>query len=1374
MNALDAGSAEHRVGARSAGLWRRWLLLAVLALLLVLAWSADTGAPRGMPRLLFVLNLLFSIGVALPVSFAWGVRFLASRKAADLLPGCGTLAWGLSTGIATLSLPSFGADSLVTIHDLGIWTFSLCQLASVIPSSLSDQPLSSPKRWMVGGHSGALLLVLLMTRAERAGWLPLFFLEGTGGTPLRQLALGSAIAMLLLAATLLWRESRRLPASFADTPALGLAILALGLLGSMLQKTTGGPLAWVALLSQYVGGACLLANTWPQGRNAGKGDFSLSETLRTALESPRLLTALQDPSPGGLILRYGIGLLAPTLAFGVYQAFTTWVGTGLPTYITFYPALMLVAMLAGPGPGLLATITTVALVDVWILPPASTPGLGSPIDRLSVVLFTGCGALISLFAEFYRRDRHKAAIYDQEQVLHDVRKDNDFLAEVLERASLPFAVSYPDGRLGRFNRAFCELTGYSGEELRALDSSNTLTPPEWREPERLKLEELNRTGHPVRYAKECITKAGTRVSVELLVHLVRDGEGRPDYYYSFLTDITEQKRAASLLQRYELLARHTSDIVLFVELWSGRILEANAAAAATYGYSHEELLQLSIQDLRTQATRETLSEQLTEANSKGILFETTHQRKDGSTIPVEVNSIGTTIGSDRVLLSMIRDITHRKRWEETLQESESALRAILDATRESVWLFDREGTILATNRTALERLQVTLAEVAGKPITLFIPPELAKARMEKLAQAVETGLPVRYEDERKGIIFDHTFYPVPDAGGNILRVAAYSHDITQARRAEEELRKTNARIRLLAESASALLVYEDPEHLMESLCRKVMEFLDCQVFFHHTVTKDQDRLHLVASFGIPGEEAACLESLPFDLAECVCPHQGSCPILRDGLWNSTDPRAHVMRSCGILAHACHPLLVNGLVHGTLFFGTNNRSQFTQEEVDLMKAVADQASSALHRIQSKKALEHINTKLEAVNEELSLKGRELRLVNAELIASNQRLEQRVTDRTQELNTRMSQLQTLAGQLNRAEEEERRRIAQIIHDHLQQLLVAARLNVDTLRARNVDDAAGQSLRALYRILTESLQVARSLTAELYPSVLHRDGLRAALDWLSTFYLEQHGLSVRVEADPEAEVSEPEMRIMLFRAVRELLFNVVKHAGVDSARVRLTRPDQDHVRLEVMDEGAGFDPVLAQAGEDSNIGFGLFSLQQRLELFGGTLEIQSFPGRGSHFTITAPISLPPQPRQPEDPARESLALDPPVKAPIRHASVRILLVDDHKVVREGLAQILNDESDFEIIGQAANGKEAMEAARRLDPQVVLMDAAMPVMNGIEATRLIMLEMPHIKILGLSMYNDPSHAEAMREAGAVAFMDKGGPIGNLKAEIRRHAGLS
>ena len=143
------------------------------------------------------------------------------------------------------------------------------------------------------------------------------------------------------------------------------------------------------------------------------------------------------------------------------------------------------------------------------------------------------------------------------QELDESRKSEALLASLLENSSQPFCVGYPDGRLGLVNKAFEELTGYSREELKSTDWSEILTPHKFKDMENEKLLELQRTGQPVRYEKEYIRKDGTRVPIELLVHIVKNDNDTPEYYYSFITDISErkvsEKRNQELLEKEQQL-----------------------------------------------------------------------------------------------------------------------------------------------------------------------------------------------------------------------------------------------------------------------------------------------------------------------------------------------------------------------------------------------------------------------------------------------------------------------------------------------------------------------------------------------------------------------------------------------------------------------------------------------------------------------------------------------------------------------------------------------------------------------------------------------------------------------------------------------------
>ena len=116
-----------------------------------------------------------------------------------------------------------------------------------------------------------------------------------------------------------------------------------------------------------------------------------------------------------------------------------------------------------------------------------------------------------------------------------------------------------------------------------------------------------------------------------------------------------------------------------------------------------------------------------------------------------------------------------------------------------------------------------------------------------------------------------------------------------------------------------------------------------------------------------------------------------------------------------------------------------------------------------------------------------------------------------------------------------------------------------------------------------------------------------------------------------------------------------------------------------------------------------------------------------------------------------------------------IRVLLVDDHEIIRRGIAGLLKVEPDLEVIGEASNGEAGVDLARNMRPDVVLMDICMPGMDGVQATRVIHNELPEIRVIGLSILEQPEDADAIREAGAVSYLTKGGSSSNTMISVIR-----
>jgi PAS domain S-box-containing protein len=378
----------------------------------------------------------------------------------------------------------------------------------------------------------------------------------------------------------------------------------------------------------------------------------------------------------------------------------------------------------------------------------------------------------------------------------------------------------------------------------------------------------------------------------------------------------------------------------------------------------------------------------------------------------------------------------------------------------------------------------------------------------------------------------------------------------------------------------------------------------------------------------------------------------------------------------------------------------------------------------------------------------------KLIEAALLESHAALQERTT----ELERRTAQLRKLASDLTLAEQHTREQLAKTLHDGLQQLLVSAAMNLDRQAARDAQRGADELLLQAKSHLDEAINAARSLSFELFPPVLHGSGLPAALSWLADWMRHQHELVVQVSADPLANSARKDVRTLLFESVRELLFNTVKHARVDRARIDLSLGAGDTLRITVEDRGVGFDPAkLVDEAKDGQVGWGLFSIRERLMLIGGRFEIESAPGRGSTFRLIAPRDVAPRAIDADPALSQSAVASSTDQSRAASHALRIVIADDQPALRKTFRELLQARPEFQVVGEAANGLEAIAQARLLRPDVVLMDISMPEMDGVEATRRIRAELPAIRVLGFSVYPRMQDPHPIELAGAEGFFSKG-----------------
>ena len=230
-----------------------------------------------------------------------------------------------------------------------------------------------------------------------------------------------------------------------------------------------------------------------------------------------------------------------------------------------------------------------------------------------------------------------------------------------------------------------------------------------------------------------------------------------------------------------------------------------------------------------------------------------------------------------------------------------------------------------------------------------------------------------------------------------------------------------------------------------------------------------------------------------------------------------------------------------------------------------------------------------------------------------------LESKVAQRTAELQRRAQQLEKMALELSEAEDRERRRLAEVLHNDLQQELAAAKFQVQRIKNQTRHDASLQATAAQAdHLLKDAIAKSRSLSHELSPVVMRQGDFTETLRWLASEVQTKHGLVVHVAADSDVRSESEAIKSLLFRAAQELLFNAVKYAGVREVYLRVRQRD-GCICLSVCDRGRGFDPQML--GETA--GFGLLTIRERVESLQGRMKIRSAPGRGSTFFIVVPVS-------------------------------------------------------------------------------------------------------------------------------------------------------
>jgi CheY-like chemotaxis protein/two-component sensor histidine kinase len=365
-----------------------------------------------------------------------------------------------------------------------------------------------------------------------------------------------------------------------------------------------------------------------------------------------------------------------------------------------------------------------------------------------------------------------------------------------------------------------------------------------------------------------------------------------------------------------------------------------------------------------------------------------------------------------------------------------------------------------------------------------------------------------------------------------------------------------------------------------------------------------------------------------------------------------------------------------------------------------------------------------------------------------------------------------LRQLSARLLKLQDEERRRIARDLHDTTGQKIAVLSMTLDRLaklvdtRKVDVKDALAESRDVVGKIGEE----IRTLSYLLHPPLLDECGLASAVLWYAEGFKKRSGIHLNVSIDEELVRLSTDAETALFRVLQESLTNVHRYSGSPSADIRIFQ-SPSNVHLEIVDHGKGVKAGTERSSFDGapTLGVGIPGMRERIRQLGGQLEVE-FSNEGTRVHASLPMEASPEEATAQTGA-ELFRDSDDFQANMRQrpdVRKRILIADDHEVMRRGVRGLVESQEEWSVCGEAIEGNEAISKTRELQPDLLILDVSMPGMSGIEAALQILKDDPKIKILFFTMHDSPQMMREISNVGAWGYVAKARAGNDLVDAVR------